>query len=403
MTHRRRSVLAWMVVLGCAALVAGDPACRAQAEGAQQDAPRAPAPGAPAGAPIGAAPGAKAIHETLIKPRDGVLIVGDDLVLASAWPRMLETGILLARPGDRIRFSNAGWPGATIAPPTNAADDEQLAPERPQSATLWLQRVLFTVRPTVVVLAFGRSDALAALDEGITPGAFEAQFEQRLDAMVTKTLSFQVRSVALLSPPASDAAPHALAPEAPPGTPPGTDAPPPTPSRINDYLRAAHDASLAVAKRRNLVHLDAFTPTMKAAIALRAAPDPAIRLSRADGTPTAVGSLIVAAAALRDLGVAAADLSRLGWAPAPLDEFRRAAPYLPTDIRPDPARAGDAFALAQLIAAYDQHFDLLWRQLEMRLHPLHSKRADILSMHRIEVENDWRAVEEALKMGAAPK
>lgn len=398
MTHRRSSVLAWMVAFGCAVVVASGPACRAQAEGAQ---------GAPLGAAPGVPPGTKAVHETLIKPRDGVLIVGDDLVLASAWPRMFETGVLLARPNDRIRFSNAGWPGATIAPPMNTADDEQLAPERPQSAALWLQRLLFTVRPTVVVLAFGRSDAMAALEEGLTPGAFEAQFEGRLDAMVTKTLSLQVRSVALLSPPASDAPPRALTPDAPPGadSPAGSvpGAPPPTPSRINDYLRAAHDAALAVAKRRNLVHLDAFTPTMKAAIALRATPDPAVRLSRADATPTAVGSLIVAAAALRDLGVAASDLSRLGWAPAPLDEFRRATPYLPTDIRPDPARAGEAFALAQLIAAYDQHFDLLWRQLEMRLHPLHSKRADILSMHRIEVENDWRAVEEALKAGAAPK
>lgn len=349
--------------------------------------PEAPeAPGAQKVLPTTPGSG-KAVHETLIKPRDGVLVVGDDFVLASAWPRMFEAGLLRVRPADRIRFFNAGWPGATIAEPTSDAAADSGAPDRPQSATLWLQRLIFTARPTIVLLAFGQSDALAAMRAGLTPNAFGARFEKDLDSLITRTLALQVRSVALVSPSAAEALPSGAGERAD--------------VALNDYLRAAHEAAAALAARRSLVHIDAFTPTTNAQkkAAERGA---SVRFTIDGAVPNPTGSLIAAGAALRDLGVAAADLSRLGWAPAPMETFDAAKPYLPADIRPDAKQADTTFALVQLLAQYDDHFDLLWRQMEMRLHPAHARRADLLTMHRLEVENNWRAIEESLNPTPAP-
>lgn len=371
-------------LLACAAPIAlalGAPLSAAQ----QPEAPAAP--GAQKVLPT--TPGAgKAVHETLIKPRDAVLVVGDDFVLASAWPRMFEAGLLRVRPTDRIRFFNAGWPGATIGEPTPDAGADSGAFDRPQPATLWLQRLIFTARPTIVLLAFGQSDALAAMRAGLTPNAFGARFEKDLDSLVTKTLALQVRAVALVSPPAAEALPSGAGERA--------DA------ALNDYLRAAHEAAVALAARRSLVHIDAFTPSMNAR--KKAAERGATVRFTADGAvPNALGSLVAAGAALRDLGVAAADLSRLGWAPAPMETFDAAKPYLPADIRPDAKQADTTFGLVQMLAQYDDHFDLLWRQMEMRLHPAHARRADLLTMHRLEVENNWRAIEEFLNPTPAPE
>ncbi len=298
-------------------------------------------------------------HRTIIKPRDTILFVGDSLVADSAWTREVGAGVLRVRSGEQVRTYTASWAGAIIA-----GGAEEAGRGRGESALLWVPRVTLSTRPTVLVMAFGWDDALRR--GGAEGEAFESRFEAGLEAVVGSVRQ-RVRELFLVTPPA----------DGPEGT--LTD-------RERARLAGISGATLRVAARHGVKVVALHEGGAREG--LSGAWDAASGV-RLEGAP----SVVAASHVLEGLGFSGAELSRVGWAPCSEPVFERAREHLAMEVHPAEGERSRTFRVAGALASYDQDFDVLWRQLEMRLAVTNEHRVDMLGWQRMEVERNWLALE----------
>lgn len=306
-------------------------------------------------------------HRRTIKTRDALLFVGDSLVAQSAWTRESGVGILGVRQGEQIRLFTASWAGAIVAGGT-----EEVGRGRMESAILWVPRVTLTTRPTVMVVALGWDDALR--HGGPEGEAFEREFERGLESVVT-SVRHRVRELFLVTPP-NDAAPGALG------------------DRERARLAAVGAATSRVAGRHEAGVIALHEG--RAAEALRATWEEAsgVRLEGA-------ASVVAASFVLEAMGYSGEELTAFGWAACPEPTFARAQAHLAAPVEATPAQMARAFGMAGALSAYEESFDLAWRQLEMRLAVTNEHREDMLGRQRMQVELDWVAVEQSAAVEGA--
>ncbi|MGD9692905.1 MAG: SGNH/GDSL hydrolase family protein [Phycisphaerales bacterium] len=298
-------------------------------------------------------------HRKVIKTRDTVLFLGDSLLAQSGLSSQVSAGILRVRTGEQVRTYTASWDGAIVA--DGAAEAGK---GRAESAILWVPRVALSTRPTILVMAFGWDDALRR--GGAEGEAFEKAYEEGLEH-VLKTIRHRVREVFLVTPPA----------DGPDGV-------------LNDRERARL-ASIAAATARVAGRVDARVVSLQEGGVGRGIVETWDGASgaRFEGAP----SVIAASCVLRAIGFSAEELSRVGWAPCPEPVFERARGHLALDVSPVSGEVSRTFRLTQALRTYNTDYELLWRDMEMRLAVTNERREDILSWQRIEVERDWVGVE----------
>ncbi len=298
-------------------------------------------------------------HRRTLKTRDTVLVAGDSFVARSAFATQVGAGVLRVRAGEQIRTYSASWDGAIVA--DGAAEAGK---GRNESAALWVPRITLTTRPTVLVMAFGWDDALRR--GGPEGEAFERAYEEGLE-MVVKSVRHRVRELFLVTPPA----------DGPEGS--LTD-------RERARLASAAAATVRVAGRleATLVSLHEGAPREGIAATWEASSG-----ARFEGAP----SVVAASWTLRSMGFGAEELSRVGWSPCPEPVFERARDHLALEVKPNVDEVSRTFRVSQALRAYDSDFELLWREMEMRLSVTNEHREDMLLWQRIEVERGWTGVE----------
>ncbi len=335
------------------------------------------------------------LYLSAIKPKDSILFLGDAATIGAAWPRQVASALLALRPDDGLRVNVGGWDGATIAP-------DPMQPDAMSAAEVWAPRLMFTVKPTVVFVCLGQEDGYSREADA----ADAERYGRQLSALIErKIVGIGARAVFVMSPPAAEERNEASR-----GWVAGYNA--------TLSLRAKKAEEVAKAKGWKFIDLygasaaayDARQREIEAAA--RRSGEPMVpgsapplverppRLTAAGLVPNRLGSAVIAHAVLRGLGVADADLSRVGWPPIPGEEFEKNRSLLP-GLAPEGSKTAAMYSLSNIIDGYNTHFEVLWKHLEMRLHPAHSRRADILTMHRLEVESDWQRVLEAAKAAGA--
>lgn len=300
-----------------------------------------------------------AAHRSVIKSRDTVLFVGDSLVSESAWSREVGAGLLRVRAGEQIRTYTASWAGAIVA-----GGSEEVGRGRNESGVLWVSRVALTTRPTVMVMAFGWDDALRR--GGVEGGAFERAYEEGLEAIV-KASRARVREMFLVSPPA----------DGPAGV---------LGERERARLASIGAATARVAGRHGARVIALHEGAAREGIAATWEVGSGVRM---EGAP----SVVAASAVLGGLGFTGEELSSVGWAPCPEPVFERARGHLALGVTPEDRERSRTFRVAGALAAYDESFDLVWRQMELRLAVTNEHRENILLWQRMQVERDWQGVE----------
>lgn len=213
-----------------------------------------------------------------LRDGDTVALVGNTFVEREQRDGYLELALTLAAPKANVTVRNLGWSGDTV---------EGRARRFFGATRDGLQHLLDhvdLVRPTVVLVSYGASEAFEALqasEAGPARASFIAGYERLLDALATRGPRVAIVTAPPLEPARSPAPDLAL--------------------RVNAELDWQAERLRALAKERGLCFVDLFTPLSR----LLAADEAPGALTDNGVHLTSVGYQVVAREVLAQLGLGA--------------------------------------------------------------------------------------------------
>jgi hypothetical protein len=264
--------------------------------------------------------------QRLLRPRDRVLFMGDDLTQQGFYGRGVASALLSMFPDQRWRFFQGGRDGATA-----------------ESALEWADDLLGLTRPQVVFICFG-------FNEGRTQeplGDQVRKFRNGLDKLVKKVQGYKgVRRVVVLSPPPADT--KLTRPAKPLGQ--------------NEALAALTIEAWKVAEARKVGFVNIFEYTRLAYISANRAGGAPLTIAGANPLPTGGGHAIIASVILKGMGVTREQLNPVGWTPMPRRRMYRVrqAMAIPLDAA-TVEKADRSYDLFLLITKHDTAFFRAWR------------------------------------------
>ncbi len=97
---------------------------------------------------------------------DRVVLLGDAIIEREGERGAIETGLVATHPGANLTFRNLGWSGDTVWAESRGVFDA------PSAGYARLLELVYSLRPTVVIVAYGRNESFAGV-AGLAP--FRAQ------------------------------------------------------------------------------------------------------------------------------------------------------------------------------------------------------------------------------------
>ncbi|MAE64955.1 MAG: hypothetical protein CMJ18_11855 [Phycisphaeraceae bacterium] len=345
MTQSRNAMARTVSVMTAAALLFATAACQS-GPSTSQGAPPTPVANATVNPGTAPEPEAGSFIQTepleigeVIRPRDRILFLGDELTQQMHYTRAIATALLPLYPRGDLRFFNGGLDGATAASLGDRAEE-----------------LIELTRPTLVFVCLGLNDAAATRPAR----EIEAGFRTDLAALVERIRAARRPRVVLISPPPLERESYSA-------------------SNATIYRLAIATRDVAAAAGAGFV--DMHVPMSKVYSSSTTA------LTFDGRMPTEQGHVILASIVLYGIGVEAEKLDAVGWSPLLPLKMGQIRGALGLPLRPvEPVAATRSRRLYESMIQFDQQVFRAWR-LEKG-----ERRRDVLT----QADGDWKAVREAL-------